>query len=243
MSSIAAAAPAAGTRERGAWPVLAVFASWLLISRMFHWIPGVSGLGRAGLLTLATVRMLLLLAATWAYVRWGEGRTLREGVHLRWRRVGRNLLWAVIFAAVAMGLERAYQALVVGPWLGRAAEASAGGVGEVAPFGLRLFDYLYVVLEGIVEVLIFVGFLFDRLWRRWGTPAALVAANLGFALWHYGYWRKGLLEGSLMIGLTFLVGVVACLNYLKTRNTLSPTVAHLLVDSPTAIRELLGLVS
>ena len=113
---------------------------------------------------------------------------------------------------------------------------------RLPPFWSRLIEYLYIVYEGIIEVFIFIGFLFDRLWKRWSWPLALLVANIGFGLWHYSYWSKGLLEGSLMIILTIISGIIHSANYMKTRNSLSPTVTHFLTDSPAAIRILLGMM-
>ncbi len=45
-----------------------------------------------------------------------------------------------------------------------------------------------------------------------------------------------------MVGLTFIAGCLISLGYLKTKNSLTPVVSHILVDSPSAIRELLGLM-
>jgi membrane protease YdiL (CAAX protease family) len=50
----------------------------------------------------------------------------------------------------------------------------------------------------------------------------------------------GWLPGSLLIVLTFIAGSLISLNYMKTRNTLSSALCHVFVDSPSAIRILLG---
>ena len=107
-------------------------------------------------------------------------------------------------------------------------------------FGARVFEYFYILFEGFVEVLVFIGVLLDRLAKRFGWVFAILTSNLIFALWHYPYWRMGFLPGSLLIVLSFLVGIVISLNYLKTRNTFSSALCHIMVDSPSAIKILLG---
>ncbi len=136
-----------------------------------------------------------------------------------------------------------YQFLIVKPLTENIIQASGAiSHGEIRPFYERLIEYLYIVYEGIIEVIIFIGFLLDRLAKKWKWPAALILGNILFALWHYSYWSKGWLEGSLMIILTFLAGLIVSLSYVKTENTLSPVICHTLVDSPASIRILLGLI-
>jgi len=226
------------------WHVLAVYVSWLLITEFVPDLFRLAGLsGRVNLWLLSALRMAFLLLAAWAYVAWYERKTFSSGFNIRLEKLGKNLLWAVVFALLAMAVLAAYQFLLVNRILDRTVEASAAPVSEaVKPFGERILEYLYVVFEGIVEVLIFIGFLVDRLVKRWNRTAAVIVGNIGFALWHYSYWQKGALEGSLMIFLTFLVGTVVSLNYLKTRNCFSSVICHTLVDTPTAIRELLGMM-
>jgi membrane protease YdiL (CAAX protease family) len=76
--------------------------------------------------------------------------------------------------------------------------------------------------------------------KKWGPAVAVILGNIIFALWHYPYWKMGFLAGSLMIFLTFSAGVMISLNYLKTRNTLSTAMCHIFVDSPSALKILLG---
>jgi len=117
---------------------------------------------------------------------------------------------------------------------------SSGGKAVTKHFGARLFEYLYIVFEGVVEVLIFIGVLVDRLAKKWGWTVSIVISNIIFALWHYQYWRMGGLAGSLLIILTFIAGSIVSLNYMKTKNTLSSALCHIFVDSPSAIKILLG---
>jgi membrane protease YdiL (CAAX protease family) len=121
-------------------------------------------------------------------------------------------------------------------------EASAATEHYEALIGDRIIEFAYVLYEGIVEVLLFIGFLLDRLERRVGATAAVLLSNVVFALWHYAYWRQGALAGTLMILFAFIAGSITSLNYLKTRNSLSPVICHTLIDAPNSIRELLGMV-
>ncbi|UCG89117.1 MAG: CPBP family intramembrane metalloprotease [Gemmatimonadota bacterium] len=90
-------------------------------------------------------------------------------------------------------------------------------------------------------MLVFVGFLLDRLAKRWGWAAAVLVNNAGFAVWHYNYLAQGLLLGGAMMFLTFPAGSVISLAHVKTRNTLSAVICHTLVDSPTSVLILLGI--
>lgn len=220
-----------------------VAASWFALTWLGPYYSKLLPLRRIHPMLPSALRMTLMYLVTWAYVRLHEKRKFADGFGFSFRRLGRNLLWALVVALVATGVLWAYQAWIVTPLTHRALEASSQGPAQTVPsFSYRLIDYLYIVYEGIVEVLIFIGFFLDRLARKWRPGLALVASNVVFALWHYAYWRLGLLEGSLMIILTFIAGSIISLGYFKTRNSLTGIVAHILVDSPDAIRGLLGII-
>jgi membrane protease YdiL (CAAX protease family) len=172
-----------------------------------------------------------------------EKTSFSSGFNFRFRDIARNFGWALVFFAIAAVVLGGYQLGVVVPLTQRVLTASAGPAQASIPsLDERVIQYVYVVYEGIIEVLIFIGFLFDRLAKRWGLWAALIAANVAFALWHYDYWRDGWFHGTLMVFLSFLVGVITSLNYFKTKNSLSPIFCHTLIDAPNAIRELLGIM-
>jgi len=136
-----------------------------------------------------------------------------------------------------------YQFLIVKPLTEKFIQASSGISEEaVRSFGGRLIEFLYIIYEEVIEVFIFVGFLLDRLAKKMNWPFVIIVSNIGFALWHYDYWSKGWLEGSLMILLTFISGVIVSLSYFKTKNSLSPVICGILVDCPNSIRILLGLM-
>ncbi len=234
-----------GTSEKSLWPAAFVVAAWFLITQFARLIPGIPVLRAIHPILPAAVRMTLMYLVTWGYVRLREKQTFAAGFHFSFQRLGRNILWGVAVAVVATVVLEAYQRGVIVPLTRRTLEASAAApqaAEAVRPFWARLVEYLYVVYEGIVEVLIFIGFLLHRVARRWKPVWALLATNVVFALWHYAYWRNGLLDGSLMVGLTFIAGCLISLGYLKTKNSLTPVVSHILVDSPSSIRELLGLI-
>lgn len=220
-----------------------VVACWFLLTWLAPYYSRLLPLRRIHPVLPAALRMTLMYLVTWLYVRYREKKTFAPGFGFSFHRLGRVLLWGVIIAAVATAVLEAYQAWVVAPLTRQALQASTEGPAEtIAPFGSRLVDYLYVVYEGTIEVLIFIGFLLARLAERWKPWIALVSSNVVFALWHYAYWRKGLLEGSLMIGLTFIAGTIISLGYFKTRNSLTGIAAHILIDTPSAIKELLGIL-
>ncbi|UCC75033.1 MAG: CPBP family intramembrane metalloprotease [Gemmatimonadota bacterium] len=218
-----------------------VFLAWILIGELTPYLRPVLDIGRLTTWLLAALRMTIMLLVTYLYIRLAEGGSFSTGFNLRFEQVPKNLLWAFVFFLLSGVVLMLYQFLIVRPLLAGYVEASGMAHAEgVRPFGERLVDYLYIVYEGVVEVLIFIGFLIDRLARAWKWPAAIVVGNLAFAFWHYGYLSSGLLAGSLMMILTFLAGVTVTLSYVKTRNTLSPIICHALVDSPSSIRILLG---
>jgi membrane protease YdiL (CAAX protease family) len=180
---------------------------------------------------------------TYLFIHIYEKKTFSTGFNFTFQKLGKNILWAFVFFAVAGVVLMGYQFLIVKHLTEKVIRASgAVSQGEIKPFYERLIEYLYIVYEGIIEVFIFIGFLLDRLAKRWTWPVALILGNLLFALWHFDYWSKGWLEGSLMIILTFLAGFIVSLSYVKTENTFSPTICHTLVDSPASVRILLGLV-
>jgi membrane protease YdiL (CAAX protease family) len=223
--------------------LLSVYAAWIVVSELTPYLNRLVEFGRHNTWLLAAIRMTLLLLVTFAYIRAVEKRSFWSGFNLSFQQIPKNILWAVVFFLVAGLILMPYQMLIVRPLTEGFVTASSGISHETArPFGNRLVEYLYIVYEGVVEALIFIGFLLDRLARRWGWLAAIVVSNLAFALWHYDYLASGLLTGSLMMILTFLAGVPESLSYVRTKNSLSPIICHTLIDSPMSIRILLGMV-
>ncbi|UCC49546.1 MAG: CPBP family intramembrane metalloprotease [Gemmatimonadota bacterium] len=223
--------------------LFSVYAAWIVVGELAPYLNRLVGLGRYHTWLLAAIRMTLLVLVTFAYIRAIEKRPFCSGFNLSFQQIPKNILWAVVFFLVAGLILMPYQFFVVRPLTEGFVTASAGISHEAArPFADRLVEYLYIVYEGIVEALIFIGFLLDRLARRWGWLAAILVSNLAFALWHYDYLASGLLTGSLMMILTFLAGVPESLSYVKTKNSLSPIICHTLIDSPMSIRILLGMV-
>jgi membrane protease YdiL (CAAX protease family) len=223
--------------------LLFVILCWFLITQYAGLLDRLFAFGQIHTYLLPAIRMTLLCLVTYAYVRIYEKRGFRKGFNFSFRKVGRNLIWALVIFALSFLAERLYQLLIVTPLTKRAVEASSGASREsIGPLFDRLVAFGYVVYEGIVEVLIFIGFLLDRLMKKWGVVRALLATNVVFALWHYGYLKNGWLEGSLMIVLTFVIGIIVSLGYVQTRNSLSPIIAHFLVDLPSNVRELLGIL-
>ncbi len=190
---------------------------------------------------LAYIRMALMLVVTWAYVSFLEKKSFSKGFNIFFKDFGRTLLWAVVFFALTFLAEKIYNVLVMKPLIPEMFTASStGGEAFTHSFGNRIFEYFYIVFEGAVEVLIFIGVLVDRLAKKWGWTVSIILSNIVFALWHYSYWRMGSLPGTLMIILTFIAGSIISLNYMKTKNTLSSVICHIFVDSPSAIKILLG---
>jgi len=223
--------------------IFLVALSWFAIQEFVPYMSRLFDFQKLEATIIAAFGMTLMFLTTYLYVRGYEKKSFSEGFNFSFKQIGKNIIWAFVFSLIAIAVLAGYQLLIVMPLTKKVVEASA-----VAPEGLskalweRLVEYLYVVYEGVIEVLIFIGFFLDRLAKRWGWFAAVVSSNLVFALWHYSYWKKGLLEGTLMVALTFIAGTFISLSYLKARNSLSPTICHFLVDSPNAVRELLGMM-
>ncbi len=223
--------------------VFLIVLSWFAINEFTPYLKRIFDFRKIHSYFLPALRMTLMFLVTYFYVRFHEKKSFSEGFSFSFQKIGKNILWAFIFFLVAGVVLMGYQFFIVMPLEEKVVEASAAvSEGAIKPFWSRLVEYIYVVYEGIIEVLIFIGFFLDRLARRWTWAGGLIVSNIIFALWHYSYWEKGLLEGSLMIFLTFIAGIFVSLSYLRTKNTLSPTICHFLVDTPTSIRELLGLM-
>ncbi len=222
--------------------VLLIALSWFALTALAPYYQRAWDLRRIHPVLPAALRMTLMYLVTWLYVRLVEKKTFGEGFSWSFKKIGKSVLWAFLVFLVTTAVVTAYQALVVVPLMKQTVEASGAAAEEsVRPFWSRLVEYAYIVYEGLIEVLIFIGFLLDRMARIWKPAWALLASNVLFALWHYNYWRKGLLEGSLMIILTFLAGLLISLGYLKTKNSLTPALSHFLVDAPSGLKELFGI--
>lgn len=223
--------------------VFLVYISWLLIGYFLPLINRLYDFRSINKWILPAIRMAFLFLVTYLFVQIYEKKTFASGFNFAFQRFGKNIFWAFVFFVVAGVVLMGYQFFIVKP-LTRKAILASGAISHegIKPFYERLIEYLYIVYEGIIEVFIFIGFLLDRLAKKWKWPTALVIGNVLFALWHFSYWSKGWLEGSLMIFLTFLAGFIVSLSYVKTENTLSPAICHTLVDSPASVRILLGLM-
>ena len=221
--------------------ILLLVATWFAITQFAPLLNKLYDFRSVNPWILAYIRMALMLAITWVYVAFLEKKTFSEGFNIFFKDFGRNLFWAVAFFVLAFLAEKLYNTLVMKPLIPEMFTASSsGGKAATQSFGARVFEYFYIVFEGVVEVLVFIGVLVDRLAKKWGWAVSIIAGNIIFALWHYPYWRMGMLPGTLLITLTFIVGSVVSLNYMKTKNTLSSALCHIFVDSPSAIKILLG---
>jgi membrane protease YdiL (CAAX protease family) len=230
-----------GGKQGGTLGLLLLVGCWFAITHLVPRLNDLHDFRSTSPWILAYFRMGSMLVVTAAYVSLHEKKPLSEGFNFHLRDIRRSLSWAIIFFAVTFGAEKLYAVLVLEPLVPELGTASSsGGEAVTQSVGARVFEYLYIVFEGMVEVLVFTGVLLDRLARRHGWPSAIVASNVVFALWHYPYWKMGWLPGSLLIVLTFIAGSLISLNYMKTRNTLSSALCHVFVDSPSAIRILLG---
>jgi len=223
--------------------VFLIYLSWILIDEFIPYLNRIFDFRKINLWILPAVRMTLMFLVSYFYVKLYEKQSFSSGFNFSFNKIGKNILWAFVFFVIVGAFAMPYQFLIVKPLTGEMKTASSVVSHNVVnPFVERLIEYLYIVYEGIIEVIIFVGFFLDRLAKRWNWPSALIVANIGFALWHYNYWRSGWLEGSLMIIMTFIMGIIISLSYVKTKNSLSPVICHTLVDSPNSIRILLGMM-
>ena len=221
--------------------ILLVYLSWIGITAGFRYFLRLFDYQVINIWIWAAVRMTLLLAATYLFIKFHEKKYFADGFNFRLQQIGKNILWAVIFVAIAGGILWAYQNFIVKSIIGSEVIASSAPEKTVTPLLFdRISEFFYIVYEGLVEVFIFIGFLIDRLAKKYGWVAAIIVGNVGFALWHFNYWNSGFLKGTLMILLVFIAGIFDSLIYFKTRNSLGPAIGHTLGDFPHAIRFLLG---
>jgi membrane protease YdiL (CAAX protease family) len=225
--------------------IVLVFLSWIAIEELYGKLLSLFNYKVINIWIWAAVRMTVLFLVTYLFIKWYEDKSFSKGFNFNFSKLGKNVLWAVIFFVIAGLIIWPYLQFVVNPLVGESAHASTSmeiNQNSVKPFMDRLIEYLYIVYEGVIEVFIFIGFLLDRMVKKIGWIWGIVLSNIGFALWHYDYLQQGILPGILMIFLTFILGVFTSLNYYKTRNTMSGAIFHTLVDSPNAIRILLGIM-
>ena len=225
---------------KGLW-ILLVYLSWIGITAGFRYFLRLFDYQFVNIWIWAAVRMTLLLAVTYLFIKFHEKKNFAEGFNLRFHQIGKNILWAVIFVAAAGGVLWAFQNFIVKPIVGTAVIASSAPEKTSIPSLFeRASEFFYIVYEGLVEVFIFIGFLVDRLAKKYGWTTAIILGNIGFALWHFNYWNSGILRGMMMIVFVFIAGIFDTLIYYKTRNSLGPAIGHTLGDFPHAIRFLLG---
>lgn len=223
--------------------VFLIYLSWVIIGELIPYLNRIFDFQRINVWILPAVRMTLMFSVTYMYVKLYEKQSFSSGFTFSFKNIGKNIFWAVVFFVVAGAVLMGYQFLIVKPLTEKFIQASSGISEEsVRSFGDRLIEFLYIFYEEVIEVFLFIGFLLDRLAKYWNWPLAIIVSNIGFALWHYDYWSQGWLEGSLMILLTFISGIIVSLSYFKAKNSLSPVICGILVDCPNSIRILLGLM-
>lgn len=223
--------------------VFLIYLSWILFNEFTPYLNRIYDFRKIHIWILPAFRMTLMFLAAYLFVKFYERNSFSSGFNFRFKNIGKNAFWGFVFSVIAIAVGGSYLYLIVKPLTQKVLTASSGIPQEVGhTFWDRFFEYLYIIYEGIIEVLIFIGFFFDRLAKRWGHPLALIVSNVGFALWHYSYLQSGWLEGGLMIFMTFLLGSITTMNYIKTKNSLSPVICHTLIDSPYSIRILLGMM-
>lgn len=221
--------------------ILLIYTSWIGITAGFRYFLRLFDYQVINIWIWAAVRMTLLLAITYLYIRIYEKKSFAEGFNFHFRHIGKNIFWAVIFVVMAGGILWIYQNFIVKSIIGSEVIASSAPEKTLTPSLFdRISEFFYIFYEGLVEVLIFIGFLIDRLAKKYGWVTAIIIGNIGFALWHFNYWNSGIMKGTLMIIFVLLAGIFDSLIYFKTRNSLGPAIGHTLGDLPHAIRFLLG---
>ena len=75
---------------------------------------------------------------------------------------------------------------------------------------------LLVILAPLLEEIVFRGLLFTRLTKKWGMPRAMIVSSLFFGLLHFPFNPIG----------AALMGIVACVLYVRTRTLLVPITLH-----------------
>ena len=187
--------------------------------------------------------VLLIMVSVWAPVRWRHRRP--------WRALGfepstalYNALWAL---RIALGLGSAFAVLAL--W----ARRHSSGIHNAASVPLpttshgQLGDFLawYViaaVLGPIAEEMVFRGFAYGLLFRKFGPAGAAVASA---ALWAAGHSMRLSYGSAFKTLFLVMVGIVYAEVY-RRRQSLFPTVAFHIVGNSASVlirdRYLSGLV-
>lgn len=80
--------------------------------------------------------------------------------------------------------------------------------------------FLGVFIAPIVEEIIFRGFLLNRIGKKWGIRTGIILSSLIFGLGH-----------SIFFLGAFVIGIVFCLIYIKTKTLIVPMTSHILYNS------------
>jgi len=176
--------------------------------------------------------VLLIMVSVWAPVRWRHRRP--------WRALGfepstapYNALWAL---RIALGLGSAFAVLAL--W----ARRHSSGIHNAASVPLpttshgQLGDFLawYViaaVLGPIAEEMVFRGFAYGLLFRKFGPAGAAVASA---ALWAAGHSMRLSYGSAFKTLFLVIVGIVYAEVY-RRRQSLFPTVAFHIVGNSASV--------
>ena len=165
--------------------------------------------------SLAPVALVL-----WLLWRWPGGNPFTR-IGLDFKRVGRDAWQGIgLFLVIGVGTLGVYAA---GRALGVTTAISTSGLGEywwTVPVLL-----LAALRNGLLEEVVVVGYLFERLRRLgWSTWAILLSAALLRGSYHL-YQGLGPFIGNVIMGLIF--GWL----YLRTRRVAPLVIAHFLLDA------------
>jgi hypothetical protein len=84
-----------------------------------------------------------------------------------------------------------------------------------------IYLFLMVIITPIVEEIVYRGFLFNQLLKKYSVKIALIASSLIFALIHIRFTG---------IGFLFLYGLFFGYAYYKTKSLIAPILAHFTVN-------------
>ncbi len=190
-------------------PALVMLLFDLTLIHVFHY-PSTS-LEFAFPYVCATVVMLLVFTFIVGLLLKQEGSSLLRLINLDPAQFGKQLVIGVIVCFVRLAIAIVYTFIL-----------STLGVRD-SPIILQGLDYTFALLVGTTTA----GFCIEIIWRGYGITHlealtkniwwAVILSNLGSALWHID---------PLVIGSTFLGGLLFSLIYVKQRSLVSVIIAH-----------------
>lgn len=198
---------------------------------------------------------LLCLGLVRRYYR-AEGTTLREALGIRPGRVGRDILWGLlwlvvlnvpfsfaiagtVFAMYGAEAPAAFETIFVN-------EASFVPLHPVLQLIIALFGVIpFMVLNASTEELVFRGYARTAIESRWGVVAGIVVSSVLFGVQHVLFAAS--VPGMLVYFVAFtLWGALAAVIVRRQGRLFPVVIAHYLINislsAPAVVFSVLGLV-